>query len=88
MPISDLMSAMTQSGHRPNDRVYGVRTKPELISRRWKARIWLRGSATEIPALTRHHQPLALLLRRRERKPGRLQHYRPDIGDIERVVGW
>ncbi len=44
--------------------------------------------ATEIPALTSHHEPLALLLRRRERKPGGLQHYGPDIGDIERVVGW
>src|SRR6266508_358599 len=44
--------------------------------------------ATEIPTLTRHHEPLALLLRRRERKPGGLQHYGPDIGDIERVVGW
>jgi hypothetical protein len=24
-------------------RVYGVSTKPELMRRRWKARIWLRG---------------------------------------------
>jgi len=29
------------------DRVYGVRTKPELMRRRWKARISLQGSQAE-----------------------------------------
>ena len=41
---------------------------------------------TEISALTSHHQPLAFSLRRGERETGDLQHHRPQIGDIERVV--